>query len=483
MPATDLATLELKKQFENIFEFSPYAIFIHDLEKITNVNQAFLELHGYAKKEDVIGKSPISTLVHHEDVDLVIYARRTVKEGAPFIIPQVRLLRSNGDSFMAEAHVSVVYLEGKIHHQIHAQDITESRKAQFELIESGVRYRTLFENSLDGIYKSTPAGKFVEVNTAMVKMLGYKSIEELLEIDINTDLYFKTEDRKIMADHVEDQYALKRKDGSEIWVEDHSYYEYDDSGKILFHHGILRDVTGKLEKQNELEDLLAVTEDQNKRLQNFAHIISHNIRSHSANLSSLVHFMEEKTDKEEQVKLFDMLKTSTIKLEETIQNLNEIITVNQNLHTPLECRNLAKEVSNTLKVLSGDIIENEVEIAMDISADIQIEVIPAYLDSILLNVIDNAIKYRSVEVDSRIEINAKVEGKNTILRIADNGIGIDLDRNAKRIFRMYETFSSNKDSRGFGLYITKNQIEAMNGRIEVESELGKGTAFSIYLKN
>jgi len=483
MPATDNATLELKKQFENIFEYSPVAVFVHDIEKITNVNHAFLKQFGYETKASILGKNPMKSLLSQADTDLIAYARRKVRAGTSFVIPQVRFVKKNGDVFLAEAHVSAVSFGGKMHYQIHTQDITESSRAQFELLETGERYRRLFENSLDGIYKSTPEGKFVEVNTAMVEMLGYGSIDELLAIDINTDLYFEKEDRKVMADHIEDQYPLKRKDGSKMWVEDHSYYEYDGDGKILFHHGILRDVTGKLEKQSELENLLLVTEDQNKRLQNFAHIISHNIRSHSANMSSLVRFLQESPSDEDRIRLFDMLKISTGKLEETIQNLNEIITVNQKLDTPLEPRNLRQEVENTLLVLSGDIAENNVEVSINIPKNLEIMVVPAYLDSVLLNIIDNAIKYRSSNIALNLRLSSKKNGKSTILMISDNGIGIDLTKNSTKLFKMYETFSDNKDSRGFGLYITKTQIEAMGGTVEVESELGKGSTFRLSFKS
>lgn len=369
-----------------------------------------------------------------------------------------------------------------MHYQVYSTDVTKSIEANREMLENGKKYQMVFNNSLDGIYKSTPRGKFVDVNMALVKMLGYDTEEELLAIDIKTDLYFKIEDRKIMAAHEEDQYPLKRKDGTAIWVEDHSYYEYDEQGKILFHHGILRDVTSKLEKKKELEELLAVTENQNEKLQNFAHIISHNIRSHSANLSTLVEFMENETSPEARSQFIDMLKTSTVKLEETIRNLNEIITI-QNLDKPKEIKSLKCEVENTLKVMSGEIIEKNVEVQIDIPEGLKVNVIPAYLDSILLNILSNSIKYRSSEREPVIKIEARLEGKDTMIKISDNGIGIDMKKNSEKLFGMYETFHTNEDSRGFGLYITKNQIEAMGGRVEVESALGKGTSISVYFIN
>lgn len=481
MPATKPPLIDRREQFKDLFEYSPYAIFIHDFEKIVKVNRTFLELFGYKKEEEILGK-PSFVLVFPEDKKVIEKARKTAGEEAQFFIPNVRLMRSDDSVFTAEAHVSSIQINNAHHLRIYVRDITDSKIAEMKLLESGKKYRTLFENSLDGIYKSTPEGRFVEVNPALVKMLGYDSVEELLAIDIKTQLYFNIEDRKIMAANEEDQYPLKRKDGSMIWVEDHSYYQYDEKGKIAFHHGILRDVTGKIEKRREMQKLLEVTEEQNKKLQNFAHIISHNIRSHSANLSSIVQFMEGKKTKAEEAKLFDMLKTSTLKLEETIQNLNEIITINQNLNKPYEKRNLEKEITNTLKVLSGDIIKKGIDISIEVPTTLEVNVIPAYLDSILLNLVSNAIKYQMPKTKQHIWINAKREYDFTILEISDNGMGIDLKKNKGKLFKMYETFHKNKDSRGFGLYITKNQIEAMGGKIEVKSKPGQGSTFTVYFK-
>lgn len=466
--------------FENIFEHSPHAIYTHDFNRIINVNQAFLELYRYENKSDIIGKSAMGSIVLDKD-PTIIKQSRTQGESGSFLIPKVRVLRADKSVFYAEVYASKFLIDNKPHLQISTRDISTEIKGADELEVSETRFRNLFETSLDGIYKSTPEGRFVTVNPAMVEMLGYDSVEELLAIDIEKELYFEIEDRKIMAAHEEDKYPLRKKDGTIIWVEDHSYYEFDPSGKILFHHGILRDVTQKLEKQTELERLLTVTKDQNQRLQNFAHIISHNIRSHSANLSSLVQIMEEKEGAQERARLFEMLKTSTAKLEETIQNLNEIITVNRNLSNPLEDRNLQKEIENTLNILSGDILETGIKVSSEVPHRVKIKVIPAYLDSILLNLFSNAIKYRS-KTEAYLKITMSEEDDFLIMHVTDNGVGIDLIKNSEKIFRMYETFNYNKDSRGFGLYITKNQIEAMNGKIDVKSKLGSGSTFSVYFK-
>lgn len=108
-------------------------------------------------------------------------------------------------------------------------------------------YRDLVERLPDGVYKSTHDGKFIEVNQAMVKMLGYDSKEELLAIDIKSALYFEMADREslVLQEKLEEMgiFRLKRKDGTGIWVEDHGWYTPGDNGEILYHEGILRDVS------------------------------------------------------------------------------------------------------------------------------------------------------------------------------------------------------------------------------------------------
>ena len=148
--------------------------------------------------------------------------------------------------------------------------ITESKQAELALQASEAMYRTLVEKMPDGVYKSTHDGKFVDVNPAMVKILGYDSREELMAIDIKTQLYFEPGDREslVLEEKLQEMgiYRLKKKDGSEIWVEDHGWYNMDENGEILFHEGILRDITDRrheeLKRQviYEISQSVAMTE-------------------------------------------------------------------------------------------------------------------------------------------------------------------------------------------------------------------------------
>jgi len=126
------------------------------------------------------------------------------------------------------------------------------------LTENVALYRTLVERLPDGLYKSTHDGKFVEVNPAMVTMLGYDNKEQLMAIDIKTQLYFDPSDREsmVLQEKLEELgvYRLKKKDGSGIWVEDHGWYVLDENGEILFHEGILRDITERKKAEEVLTE-------------------------------------------------------------------------------------------------------------------------------------------------------------------------------------------------------------------------------------
>jgi PAS domain S-box-containing protein len=144
-----------------------------------------------------------------------------------------------------------------VERELNQAGIRRGRKqAEEALHASEARYRSVFDRMLDGIYLSTHAGKFVDVNPAMVKMFGYSSKEEMLEMDIKTELYFDPEERGThlldTGQGETDIYRLRRKDGSEIWVEDRGTYTYNEQGGIVFHEGMMRDVTERVQAQKAL---------------------------------------------------------------------------------------------------------------------------------------------------------------------------------------------------------------------------------------
>ena len=241
-------------------EQSPASIVITDTAgAIQYANPGFLEVTGYSMK-DVIGQNP--RILKSGDTPPEVYAKlwSTITGGGVWR-GEFCNRKKNGELYWEDAAISGVTSEadGVTHFVAVKVDITERKQAELALARSEERYRDLVEQLPDGVYRSTHEGRFLEVNPAFVRILGYDSKEELMAVDIPSQLYFDPADRESerMTDRNEEMaiYRLRRKDGSAVWVEDHGRYVFNPSGEVEFHEGILRDVTDRLRAEEERKRL------------------------------------------------------------------------------------------------------------------------------------------------------------------------------------------------------------------------------------
>jgi signal transduction histidine kinase len=221
---------------------------------------------------------------------------------------------------------------------------------------------------------------------------------------------------------------------------------------------------------------------QNETLQNFAFIVSHNLKSHAGNLASILQLINSSRSEHDREKLFQYLQKISVALTETVTNLEKVVTAQVENNEKREALNLREYVERALDTLASDIETNKITVENNVAPFIMLEYIPAYMESILLNILSNAVKYRSTQLPPRIRIQTFSEKDHLVLQISDNGIGIDLDQYREKIFGLYQTFHGNPDAKGIGLFITKNQIESQGGKITVESKVGLGTSFKLYFK-
>lgn len=371
-------------------------------------------------------------------------------------------------------------------------DITEDLKSKEKIRVSEETFRGSFEHAANGMALVSTKGEWIKVNQQICSIFGYTEYELsqltfqdiTLEEDLNKDLeYFN----KLLNNETDNYRIEKRyvhKNGNIINAILSVSIVRDSFQKPLFFVSQILDVTDFVNSKTALEEVLNITKNQNERLKNFAHIVSHNLRSHSSNFEMLLSlFLDSKPELKDDEYL-EMLISASEQLGDTIFHLNEVAAVNTVRKLELQNLNLLVYLQNTIDNLSAIIKENGVQISINI-VDQQISVlaIPAYLESILLNFITNAIKYRSKDKIPEISFTTREENDYTILSIRDNGLGIDLQKYGSKLFGMYKTFHKNADSRGIGLFITRNQIEAIGGKVNVESVIKQGTTFSIYFKS
>lgn len=250
----------------------------------------------------------------------------------------------------------------------------------------------------------------------------------------------------------------------------------DTKGNPLRIIGTHTDVSSQKDKEQNLADTLELVNEQKNKLLNFAHIVSHNLKNHTGNLSSLLEMKE--TGMLEEVEVFEHLKSVSHELTTTLDNLIELVEVQSNQNEDKKELNLNEYLDKTFSIL----LDEKNKFTNNVPANFTINFIPAYLESILLNLTSNAIRYSSPKRKLNIQYNVDFVGDYKVLSVTDNGLGIDLDRHQESIFGLYKTFHAHEESRGIGLYITKNQIEAMGGKIELESQVDVGTTFKIYFK-
>lgn len=252
------------------------------------------------------------------------------------------------------------------------------------------------------------------------------------------------------------------------------------NGRLFKLSGFI-DISRRKKVEYSLNRSLQLVSDQNTRLLNFSYIVSHNLRSHAGNIKSIVRFLGLSKTEEEKKLLMDNLRIVSENFENTMLHLNEIVQINSNVNIYLEDLNLFDYASKATEMLEELIATKAAIILNRIPDNFIIKYNPAYLESILYNFLSNALKYSSPERIPEIHLDAFWEQKRPVLVCKDNGLGIDLEKNGDKLFGMYKTFHGNKDAKGIGLFMTKNQVEAMHGKIEVESKINKGTQFKIYL--
>lgn len=321
-------------------------------------------------------------------------------------------------------------------------------------------------------------------NQKLSELMGYSKNELIGRHTVN--FYEKIEDRN---DIVEEYKLEGRINNREVRFLKKSGEPIDVllSSELISLNGRLMKLSGfidisRIKKvESTLNKSLQLVSDQNTRLLNFSYIVSHNLRSHAGNIKSIVRFLGLSKTEEEKKLLLDNLHIVSDNFETTMVHLNEIVQINSNVNIYLEDLNLFEYASKASETLE-EIITNKSAIILNrIPDNFVIKYNPAYLESILYNFISNALKYSSDERNPEIHLDAFWEQDRPVLICKDNGLGIDLDKNGAKLFGMYKTFHGNKDAKGIGLFMTRNQVEAMHGKIEVESELGKGSSFKIYL--
>lgn len=451
---------------------------------ITDCNSRAQELTGYSN-EELIGLHNSNLFPVENRKDIRLFLTNQLKKDEYFVNDTFIKTKTgtvlpvevaSGKKFMVDNQTFLVCF---------FRDITERKN-----VDANMNMLSLVASeTTDTIMITNPQGEIEWANNAFTKLTGY-TIQEIYGKKPGCLLSGPETDKdtvKKMGTAIKDyQHVIVivlnyNKKKEKYWFELNITPVFDNQQNCIRFIGVGRDVTVHKEKEIEIQRILEVTSEQNNKLVNFSHIVSHNIRSHTSNLEMVLDLMDSAADDQEKLSYVDMFRVGTQKLSETIEYLNEIITIQKNSNIEKKSVFLKTELDRIKIILQQSILNSEIKIIDNIPTSLSVKVIPAYLDSILLNLLTNAIRYRCPKKSATLDITFEKTNEATVIYFKDNGIGINMERNKHKIFRMYKTFHGNQDAKGIGLFLIKNQIEAMKGKIELDSEEGVGTTFKIYL--
>jgi signal transduction histidine kinase len=219
----------------------------------------------------------------------------------------------------------------------------------------------------------------------------------------------------------------------------------------------------------------------NNQLEQFAFIVAHNLRSPLARILGLANVVELSQTLEDKDAALKKIVTSTQDLDQVIRDLNLILNIQK--HTSnLVSVDLTAAFKRVIKMLEKEIDETRALVIKDFSSADKVYAVAPYVESILYNLLSNAIKYRDPTRIPIITLTTEVEPEFVCLVISDNGLGINLGKYKQNMFTLYKRFHTHMEGKGLGLYLVKTQITALGGKIDVESELDKGTIFKVYFK-
>jgi two-component system CheB/CheR fusion protein len=360
-------------------------------------------------------------------------------------------------------------------------DLTQRKLAE----EAALQYGHLLENSHNEIYICDARTlRFINVNRGARQNMGYtlEEMSSLTLLDVAPDVsrqqfqsLTQTLDEQ-PEESIQFETTYQRRDGS--------YYHVLANLQQMQYNGrpvfilIVLDITERAVFNARLQETNRQLKIANEYLDNFVFMAAHDLRAPVANLLSLVQLLEESAP--EDTRIVSKIGTSVERLESTLSGLIKILNIQQ--YGQDEASELSVEAvyHTIINRLNPQIQEASAQFVTDFSSATFCYIVP-YLESILYNLLSNALKYRAEDRPLRVEVSTQTKEDYLLLTVADNGRGIDLERYRKKLFKPFEQLTRQASGQGIGMHLVKTMVERNGGYIEVESTPNQGTTFHIYL--
>jgi PAS domain S-box-containing protein len=485
------AEMSLRIQLNKILDLVPSYIFAKDYDgKFLMVNKSLADIFNVSP-EEVVGKTDYDYGATPEQIEGYLFAdRKVIDSGKEIFIKEEQVMRKDGKPGWFQTHKIPYHHPGIEKPAILgvAVDITERKKAEEILLKSESRYRALVNLAVDGILLGSNEGVITDANESMCEIIGMAkkdfigkhisllpfSSESIKNNPFRFDLLKKGE-------IVLNERVLIRPDGTEVNIEMRSKMMPDGT-----YQSIYRDITKRKQVESEInlknEELFKLISEKDK----FFSIIAHDLRSPFMGFLGFTNLLKsgvQYLSLEELQDIANNMNISAHNLFDLLTNLLEWSMMQRGLMPfkpeRLSLKNLSEKI---IDIFSDALRKKNINVESKIENDIFITADEAMINTVLRNLISNAIKF--TEIGGFVTISAKKTEYNVVISVKDTGIGMsnELKNNLFRVDKKVRREGTEEEpSTGLGLLLCKEFIEKHNGEIFITSEEGKGSKFSVNL--
>ncbi len=479
-----------RELFENVSDI----IYTTDLDaNFVSLNRAAEQITGYRREEAL--KMNLLQIVPYGQRSKVQEIIDRARFGDLPAVQELDIIARDGRTLTLDVSMKLLIRNGRPIGALGiARDVTARKAAEQALRQAERKYRTIFENSVEGIYQSSLEGRLISCNPAMARIFGYASPEEFMVdvTDPNTQVYVDPGRRAEFVKLVQENGVISefesqvyRKDGSVIWTSETARAVYDKQGGISCFEGFLEDVTQRKRAEDELCRARDAAEAASRAKGEFLANMSHEIRTPMNSIIGMTELLLETRLDSEQREYLETIRTSAdslLMLINDILDLSKVEAGRLELH-PVDF-SLRDSLSTTLSVLALRAHQKGLELGCNILPDVpdSLNGDPERLRQIVINLVGNAIKFTDKgEVIVHIESEVRDPSRATLhFRITDTGIGIPSEK-LEVIFEAFVQADGSTTRRfggtGLGLAISSKLVELMQGEIWAESAPGQGSCF------
>lgn len=353
---------------------------------------------------------------------------------------------------------------------------------------ANVKY-AVFDNMIEGVQVIDFDWRYFYVNDATASqglstkaaLLGFTMMEKYPGIE-NTEMFATLKNcmhKRVVAEILSE---FNFPDGSKGWFE--LSVQPVPEGILILSSDITKLKRAEAEltqKLFERTQMLGQLTKQKKQLEEFCQIIAHNLRAPLSNLILLNEMISENNDTEEKLHLITIQKPVVDQLHKTFEELVDATRVRMDYTIKRTAINLEKITKEVISSHKKEIAKKNAEITYDFSEVPSIRYSKKYIESILSNLLSNAIKFTVSGEIPKIHIRSYQKEGWICIDVSDTGLGFDMKKHKHELFKLHKTFHNHPNSKGFGLFITKTQIETMGGEISAKSKLNHGSTFTVRL--